>query len=145
MTQAQGETAVTTSALICGGLYAYRKVTEHLTRTPALKPAKITAGSVAKGTLGVGELLPAGTWLTGAGVTFIGLSIVTSVNAGLGGTLAILVATGAILGNGSAVIKDVSAGIEKPQAKQAALTNQPAAPAPAAAAGNHPPTTSKVR
>jgi PPE-repeat protein len=142
MTQAQGETAVTTSALICGGMYVYRKLTEHLTKTPPVKP-KVTAGAAAKGVLGVGEILPAGTWLTGAGVTFIGLSIITSVNANLGGSLAILTATGAILGNGQAVLKDVSQGLAKPQAKQAAQTGQAAPAAAGPQPGNHPPTTVK--
>lgn len=142
MTQQQAETAVTTSALICGGMYVYRKLTEHITRSPSSHP-KITAKGTAAGVLGVGELLPAGTWLTGAGVTFIGLSILTSINANLGGSMAILVATGAILGNGQAVIKDVSQGIEKPQAKQAKQTPAPVAKAAGPAAGNHPPTTVK--
>lgn len=142
MTQAQGETAVTTSALVCGGMYVYRKLTEHITRSPAPRPAKLTAGGTAAGVLGVGELLPAGTWLTGAGVTFIALSIITSVNASLGGSLAILVATGAVLGNGQAVIKDVAQGIEKPQAKAAAQPGQGAANV-VGAPGTHPPTTVK--
>lgn len=142
MTQQQAETAVTTSALVCGGMYVYRKLTEHITRSPA-SHAKITAKGTAAGVLGVGELLPAGTWLTGAGVTFIGLSILTSINANLGGSLSILVATGAILGNGQAVLKDVSQGIEKPQAKQAAQQTQGTARSSTPAAGNHPPTTVK--
>jgi hypothetical protein len=142
MTQAQGETAVTTSALVVGGMYVYRKLTEHITRSPSPKATPSVKGT-ATGVLGVGELLPAGTWLTGAGVTFIGLSIITSANAGLGGSLAILVATGAVLGNGQAVIKDVSQGIEKPQAKAAQQSAQGAAAAAPATAGNHPPTTVK--
>jgi hypothetical protein len=145
MTQGQGETAVTTSALICGGMYLYRKLTEKITRTPSPTPAKVTARGTAAGVLGVGELLPAGTWITGAGVTFIGLSILTSIDATLGGAMAILVATGAVLGNGQAVIADVGQGIERPQLKQAAQTATPATPAAGPQRGNHPPTTSKVR
>jgi hypothetical protein len=143
MTQAQAETAVTTSALVCGGMYAYRKVTEHVKgATPAA--AKPTPKSTAAGVIGVGELLPAGTWLTGAGVTFITLSILTSINGNFGGSLAILVATGAILGNGQAVIADVNQGIQKPQAQEANTREKQQQQQMTPAAGNHPP-TSKVR
>lgn len=140
MTEAQAQTAVTTSALVVGGMYAYRKLTEQLTRTPS-PTGKITPKGTFTGVLGVGELLPAGTWVTGAGVTFIALAILTSVNANLGGSMAILVATGAVLGNGQAVLKDVAGGIERPQAKQAQQGAQPGPEARPLTAGNHPPTT----
>ena len=109
MTQAQGETAVTTAALVTSGLYFYRKTTEKITKAPS-----VTAGGIyanAKGVLGVGELLPLGTWLTGAGLTFIALSIATSVNPTFGGSFAILEAVGATLGNGQAVLKDLGVGL----------------------------------
>jgi hypothetical protein len=130
--QAQGETAVTTSALIVTGLYAYRKATEGETKAPASqKTAKGVKGYV-EAPLGLGELAPLGEWATGMGFTFILLSILTSVNSTFGGSFAILVATGAVLTNGQAVLKDLEHGlnstsaaapapgssVEKPQAKQ---------------------------
>jgi hypothetical protein len=129
--QAQGETAVTTSALVVTGLYAYRKATEGETKPPT--PGKTSKGvkSYAEAPLGLGELAPLGEWATGMGFTFILLSIVTSVNPGFGGSFAILVATGAVLTNGKAVLKDLAGGlnsvgtkgtpastVEKPEAKQ---------------------------
>lgn len=110
MTSAEAETAVTTAALIAGGIYVYRKTTEAVTKAPTSKQPH-TPRSTAEGVIGVGELLPTGTWLTGMGVTFIGLSIITSINPNLGGSLAILVATGTFLGNGMAVIADVQGGL----------------------------------
>lgn len=130
MNQAQGETAVTTSALVVTGLYAYRKATEGETKAPATKKVSKGVTSYAEAPLGLGELAPLGEWATGMGFTFILLSILTSVNATFGGSFAILVATGAVLTNGQAVLKDLSHGLnstsvtasasstEKPEAKQ---------------------------
>lgn len=111
MNSQQAETAVTTSALILTGLYAYRKTSEGVTGS-APPPRKHSAKTTAEGVVGVGELLPLGTWLTGMGVTFIGLAIVASVSPSLGGTMAILVATGGFLGNGTAVLKDLQSGLK---------------------------------
>jgi hypothetical protein len=134
----QGQTAVTTAALICTGLYAYRKTTETITKTPALHGKNIGAPLAqslkpgVEGVLGVGELLPLGQWCTGMAITFIGLSVAASVNSTFGGSFAILVAVGAILGNGTAVLHDLKgaatglgeapgAGTLKPQTKEAGL------------------------
>jgi hypothetical protein len=109
MTSAQGETAVTTSALVVTGLYAYRKATETITRAPKAQtgPFKAGFGSYVEAPLGVHELAPLGAWATGMGLTFIALSILTSINASFGGSFAILIATGAVLGNGKAVLADL--------------------------------------
>jgi hypothetical protein len=109
MTSAQGETAVTTSALVVTGLYAYRKATETITKAPKAQtgPFKAGFGSYVEAPLGVHELAPLGAWATGMGFTFIALSILTSINASFGGSFAILIATGAVLGNGKAVLEDL--------------------------------------
>jgi hypothetical protein len=144
VTTAQGETAVTTSALICGGTYLYRKLSEGAKGARPAKP-KVSAKEAAAGVVGLGEVLPVGTWITGAGVTFIALSIITSANSNLGGSLAILVATGAILANGQALIGDVQGGLQAPQLKQAAEVRgtTPSRKAAGPSAGNHPPTAVK--
>lgn len=109
MTQDQAESAVTTSALLVGGVYAYRKLTEHVTETPTKK--RESASGVATGVIGTGELLPVGQWLTGAGVTFILLAILASASPDVGGWASILVTTGCLLGNGQAVFKDLKGAV----------------------------------
>lgn len=115
MTQGQGETAVTTSALILAGLYGYRKTTETITKIPNHHnegaPLKKGLKAYVESPLGIGELAPLGEWATGMGFTFILLSVVTSVNATFGGSFAILIAVGAVLGNGQAVLKDLGHGL----------------------------------
>lgn len=140
MTTAQGETAVTTSALVVTGLYAYRKATETITKAPATGTAKTGVKSYVEGPLGIGELEPLGQWATGMGLTFILLSIATSVNATFGGSFAILVAVGAVLGNGQAVLKDLghglnAAGSSTAKPAGAGEARQPLEPL----ASNHPP------
>jgi hypothetical protein len=133
MNQSQGETAVTTSALICTGLYAYRKTTEKITGAPTLSKnggaplAKGLKPSV-EGVLGVGELLPLGQWATGMALTFIGLSIATSVNPKFGGSFAVLVAVGAILGNGNAALSDVKHGLTGAPVKANKATSSTTSP-----------------
>ena len=111
MTQAQGETAVTTSALVLSGIYGSRKTTEKITKAPKTKNVGKGAVALVEGPLGVGELAPLGQWATGMGLTMIALSIATSVNPGFGGSFAILIAVGAVLGNGQAVLKDLGHGL----------------------------------
>lgn len=115
MTQGQGETAVTTNALILAGLYGYRKTTETITKTPSHHnegaPLKGGLKTYVETPLGIGELAPLGEWATGMGFTFILLSIMTSINATFGGSFAILIGVGAVLGNGQAVLKDLGHGL----------------------------------
>ena len=152
MTQAQGETAVTTAALVVTGLYGYRQATEKITKAPRVHPAaplKQGLTSYVEGPLGVGELAPLGQWATGMGFTFILLSVATSVNATFGGSFAILVAVGAVLGNGQAVLKDLGTGlgaagpprlsnIEGPEGKEG-LEGKEARQPLEAVSSNHPP------
>jgi len=115
MTQGQGETAVTTSALILTGLYGYRKATETFKREPSAHnagaPLRSGLKAYVEGPLGVGELEPLGQWATGMGLTFILLSIAASVNSTFGGSFAILAAVGGTLGNGKAVLQDLKSGL----------------------------------
>jgi hypothetical protein len=144
MNASQGETAVTTSALVVGGIYVYRKATEAAQGVTPTK-RRHSAKSTAEGLVGVGEVLPVGTWITGAGVTFVTLAIINSVNPSLGGSLAILVATGTFLGNGAAVIADVNRGLGKGgqvaelAAAEGGTPQNTAGTVPVASNGNHPP------
>jgi hypothetical protein len=151
VTPAQGETAVTTSALVVTGLYAYRKATETITKAPSGHnvgaPLKGGLKGYVEAPLGLGELAPLGEWATGMGVTFIFLSIAASVNSTFGGSFAILVAVGAVLTNGQAVLQDIGHGLgssttpskgtaapEKPEGRKAREGMEPLL-----VASNHPP------
>lgn len=140
MNQSQGETAVTTSALILAGLYAYRKTTETITKTPSHHnegaPLKGGLKKYVETPLGIGELAPLGEWATGMGFTFILLSVMTSVNATFGGSFAILIGVGAVLGNGQAVLKDLGHGLSGTSSTSAPPSRkQPLEPLQS----NHPP------
>lgn len=104
MTKEQAQTAITASALVVGGIYAYRKLIE-----PAVGAAP-SKGAV-KDAVGLGPVPPIGRFVTGWGVTFLVLSLVASVSPGLGGSMALLVATGDILGNGAALAGDIQRGL----------------------------------
>lgn len=143
MTTAQGETAVTTSALIVSGLYGYRRVTETITKAPQVRTGPFKAGieSYVKAPLGYGELAPLGAWATGMGLTFILLSVATSINGTFGGSFAILVAVGAVLGNGQEVLKDLGHGLSGSSGTTAELSGEPKQSRLLleAVASNHPP------
>jgi hypothetical protein len=68
------------------------------------------------------------------GLTMIALSIATSVNPGFGGSFAILIAVGAVLGNGKAVFKDLGVGLGS-----SGSTPKRAAQPAQAVSSNHPP------
>lgn len=104
MTKEQAETAITASALVVGGIYSYRKLIEPATGT---RPSK---GAV-KDVVGLGQVPPIGRFVTGWGVTFLVLSVLARVSPGLGGSLAVLVATGDLLTNGTALAADVQKGL----------------------------------
>lgn len=145
MIQAQGETAVTTSALVLAGVYGYRKTTETITKAPSAHnagaPLKSGLKPLVESPLGVGELAPLGQWATGMGLTMIALSIMTSVNPTFGGSFAILIATGAILGNGKAILKDLGHGLGSGGETAAASVEKPESlqPEMQAVSSNHPP------
>lgn len=114
MTRASAERAVTISALVVFGVYFYRLLTEgHSTQA--------SGGILQLG--GVGAPPNIGRFVTGWGFAFFVLSIITEAAPGLGGSMAILVATGDVLGNAKQVADDVNLKLgaqKKPTAKQLA-------------------------
>ena len=98
MSPETAERWVVISALIVAGVYAYRRVTEVVAEPP-IKLANIA---------GQGSPPPLGTFVTAWGVTFLGVSVLASANAQLGGAFAILIATGDLLANTPALVADVA-------------------------------------
>src|SRR4051794_10936253 len=108
------EQAVTGSALVVGGIYIYRRLSEvdvQLTNAHGLRLKQLA---------GAGPVLPAGPFVVGWGFTFLVLSLVAQVNPNLGGNFAILVALGAVLGNGENVFGDINTQLGGSSAKAGA-------------------------
>lgn len=101
MNVAKAESAVTTSALVVGGIFLYRHLVE-----PSIGNGreKGKASNILMG--GAPPSVP--TFVVGWGFTFLTLSMVAAASPELGGWFAILVALGAILTNGQTVLSDVS-------------------------------------
>jgi hypothetical protein len=87
MNQQQAQTAVSVSAVLVAGMYAYRKLTES-------KPSSST-----------------GHFVIGYGFTFLTLSVLAQAAPALGGMFAVLVATGDVLVNGQALFKDLNGAL----------------------------------
>jgi hypothetical protein len=85
MTEEQAQNAVTLSALVVGGVFAYRKLVG-----PSTGNSPQTAHFV-----------------VGFGFVFIVLAILAQAAPPLGGSLAILVATGDLLANGQGLVTDL--------------------------------------
>lgn len=102
MTREGAESAVTASALIVGGIYVFRRLSEtdvQLTSSSGLRLKQLA---------GAGPVMPAGPFVTGWGFTFLVISLMAQAAPDLGGSFALLVAAGAVLGNGVAVSQDIS-------------------------------------
>ena len=97
-TSAQAERAITTSTLVVGGVYVYRKLIE-----PAGIGTNITGGKEVSNFIGLGPVPPVGVFITAWGFTFLTLSIVAQFAPGLGMAFAILIAVSTLLGNGLAI------------------------------------------
>lgn len=97
------EQAVTSSAMIVAAVYAFRKLIE-----PAVPAATTTSGKAAS-LVGLGPPPPFSRFVVGWGVTYTVLAAITAGSPDVGGPLAILVAVGTILGNGTALSSDVNA------------------------------------
>lgn len=118
MTEAQARSAVSVSALVVGGVYLYRRVTEGPGGTPPPVASPAAAGQL----LGVGPVANAGRFVTGWGVVYVVLALLAESQPDITGTFAALVATGALLGNGLALSTDVNARLAaKPQPKAQGL------------------------
>jgi hypothetical protein len=119
MNQAQAETAVTGSALVVGGIYIYRRLSEtdvQLTNAHGLRLKQLA---------GVGPVLPVGPFVVGWGFTFLVLALMAQARPDLGGNFAILVAAGALLGNGESVFQDVGNQLGGSSAKGGAGASRP--------------------
>lgn len=113
MTPEGAERAITISALVVAGVYAYRRLTEP--------PSQQTSGRLAQ-LSGKGSPPPLGVFITAWGFTFLMLSVAASISPGLGGSMAVLVAIGDVLGNGAQVAKDVNTKIGVPTKQPAKKT-----------------------
>lgn len=146
-TSEQGEKAVTISALVTGGMYAYRYYTEK----PSGAESTETKGAVEayKAAYGWGPVLPLHKWVPAMGITYLVLSILASASPQIGGDGAILVGTGAFFGNALALKKDLngekSSKVAKP-GNAAAEKEQPELKESLAGQKeeNHPPVSSNV-
>jgi hypothetical protein len=98
MSRAGAERAVTISALTVFGIYFYRLLTEGHSSSGG--------GILQLG--GVGAPPNVGRFITGWGFAFLVLSVIVEAAPPLGGSLAILVATGDVLGNAKQVTDDVN-------------------------------------
>jgi hypothetical protein len=126
MTADQSQTAITLSALVTTGMFAYRKVTE-----PEVKEAtQAEPGFVQdyQSIFGAGPPIGWGQFLKGAGSLFIVLAIMGAASPDLGGGFAVLIGTSAALGNAIAVRRDLQAGGQEQIAKSEAVTQYHSVP-----------------
>lgn len=111
MTAAQSRDAVNGAALVISGLYFYRKLIEPTIATAAStssnKKQPTTIPAAALQIVGVGPLASTGRFIVGFGVTFLVLSLAEGISSDLAGYFALLIALGAILGNGSQAAEDI--------------------------------------
>lgn len=95
MNHADAQRAITVSAVVVAGVYAYRRLTETA-----------QSGSL-KNIIGLGNPVPLGQWMTAWGFTFLVIALMGEADPGLGGSFAILVATGDLLANTASLTTDV--------------------------------------
>lgn len=88
MNEDQAQTAVSVSAVVVAGTYAYRKLVE----TPPVSSSTSH-------------------FVIGFGFTFVTLAIAAQAAPALGGMLAILIAVGDFLVNGTALFKDLNGAL----------------------------------
>lgn len=101
MSKDSAQSAVSISAFVVAAIFAYRKLTETSTSTPA--PS-------------------VGHFVLGFGFTYVILSILADGAPELGGMLAVLVATGDLLTNGKPLVADLNTGLKNTQTTTAAKT-----------------------
>lgn len=117
MTKTQSNEAIIISALLVAGIYGYRRATEPLTGQKT-KQKGASVRQLAQPFTGE-ELPPLGRFVTGWGFTYMVISIMGAASPGLGGWFAVLVGTGASLGNGLAIMRDVNNALgAKPENKK---------------------------
>lgn len=128
MTEGQARDAVNGAALVVAGLYFYRKLIEPavrgdrngatVPRPPAGSPVRKLASyaenepdslrGAAAQLAGFGEVAPLGRFIVGFGFSWLVLSLVEAGSPKLAGYMALLIATGSVIGNGYQVSADVS-------------------------------------
>jgi hypothetical protein len=113
MTRESAQSAVTGSALVVGGIYLYRRLVEE-PKAPTRKGSS-TLQQLPGELLGQGPAPPVSRFVVGWGFVFVVLSLTVEASPELGGYGAILVALGALLGNGVAVSKDLGRQLEQGQ------------------------------
>lgn len=101
MTDQGAERAITASAAIVMGVYAYRRITEGASPTPSKGTTKV------KQLAGEGTPPPVGKFVTAWGFLFLSISVVAQVSPGLGGSFAILIAVSDLLSNTQSVLADI--------------------------------------
>ena len=107
MTRAGAEGAVVLSALVVGSTWAYRKLIEPASSKPAGRGgAKALAGLES-------TPAPAGEFGIAFGFIYLTLSVTASFAPELAGSLAVMIAVGDVLANGSAVFVDVGNQVAK--------------------------------
>lgn len=118
MTSGQARDAINGAAIVVAGIYFYRKLIEPTTDTsvgvrgkPRQQPKTVSgaAGQI----IGVGPLASTGRFVVGFGFTFLVLSLVEGASPDLAGYFAMLIALGAILGNGQEIAADVSSQLDE--------------------------------
>lgn len=103
MSKEGAERAVVISALIVFGVYFYRHITEGTTNPSSTTPS----GGVSQ-LIGLGTPANIGKFVTAWGLVFFMLSLAAEAAPGLGGSFAILVATGDLLANTQTLVKDIN-------------------------------------
>lgn len=111
VTAEQAKDAINGASLIVAGLYFYRKLIEptisESSKTTADTKQPTTIPAAALQVVGVGPLASTGRFIVGFGVTFMVLSLAEGISSDLAGYFALLIALGAILGNGTQAASDI--------------------------------------
>jgi hypothetical protein len=95
MDRTTAEHWVVISALIVAAVYGYRRLIEP-----------VQQGNI-KNIIGIGNPVPLAQWATAWGVVYLVISVMAEASPGLGGSFAILIATGDLLVNIGSVTADV--------------------------------------
>lgn len=95
MDRASSERWVVISAAIVAGIYAYRRILVGSSSSSSSSSKKGTAKQLA----GIGDPVPVGQFAAAWGFVYLVVAIMASANPGLGGSFAILIATGDTLTN----------------------------------------------
>lgn len=113
MNTEQSENAITVSALVVTGIFAYRRAVEpvpNFNRLVMEGKGGVRSQNLAKdykSLFGAAPPVEWGQFLKAAGSLYIALSVIGQINPDIGGAAAILIGTSAVIGNGIAVMNDL--------------------------------------